>query len=165
MFLLLPKISSLHCWQRGQDRFVLDKDDAISSTNLWLIQFITVHLPHHTSIPVSFSLSLPVSLSLFVLHPFLSTLGTCCIFINSSATPTLRPWANTARMREKVGEGGLVGGWLQEEGTEDGRKGCRGLISVWSDGGERSSTMNRCTALGDKPELQQSSCCGVQQNF
>lgn len=25
--------------------------------------------------------------------------------------------------------------------------------------------MNRCTALGDKPELQQSSCCGVQQNF
>lgn len=68
--LLLPKISFLGSWQRGQERFILDGADAISSSNLWLIQHISVHLPHlsiYLSLPSLFSV--PLSLSTTLLSP------------------------------------------------------------------------------------------------
>lgn len=95
----------LRCGLRGQGRFVLDREDAISGANLWLTQCISIHLLDHSSICLL--LSLPLCHSFVVHYPFLSPLGTCCIFINSLATPTLRLWASTARTREG-GSGGLA---------------------------------------------------------
>lgn len=63
--------NQLYCWQRGQGRFVLDREDAISSTNLWLIQCIAVRLPHHTSSPSLFRFR-----CLCLCHSLSSTLST-----------------------------------------------------------------------------------------
>ena len=55
--------------------------------------------------------------SFFVLHLFLSTLGTCLIFINSVATPTLRP---PSQYRKDDRVRWMQVGWMQEDGKEGG---------------------------------------------
>lgn len=95
-------------WQRGQDRFVLDRADAISSTNLWLIQHISFHLPHHTPISVYVFLSFSCPFSVCPVPFLLETRDPLYFFINSVLTPTLMPWANTVRMW--TGGGWSLGG-------------------------------------------------------
>lgn len=77
---------------RGQDRFALDREDAISSANLWVIQHISPLL--HVSAAVC-----PLRLY--------STFGTCCVFINSSVSPTSRP-RPVQQLWQKAVEGGGI---------------------------------------------------------